>query len=49
MIERRYIFFPERPFLETPEQWGLQYEEARFPASLEDVFMELVGDGEATG
>ena len=33
MIERRYIFFPERPLLETPEQWGLQYEEVRFPAS----------------
>ena len=33
MIEKHFIFFPERELLETPAQWGLSFEEAYFPAS----------------
>ena len=33
MIERRFIFFPDRELLATPAQWGLGFEEVHFPAS----------------
>ena len=33
MIERRFIFFPERVLQGTPAHWGLGFEEVYFPAS----------------
>ena len=33
MIDKRFIFFPERQLLETPARWGLSFEEVHFTAS----------------
>ena len=33
MVENRFIFFPDRQLLETPDDWGLSFEEVQFEAS----------------
>ena len=33
MIENRFIFFPEKQLLETPDDWGLGFEDVQFEAS----------------
>ena len=33
LIERRYIYFPEKELVGTPAEWGLPFEEVHFPAS----------------
>ena len=33
MIDRQFIFFPEKELAETPAQWGLSFEDVRFTAS----------------
>lgn len=33
MIEKRFIFFPDKELKETPAHWGLTFEEVRFQAS----------------
>ena len=33
MIDRRFIFFPDKELKETPAHWGLTFEEVRFQAS----------------
>ena len=50
MIDRRFIFFPERELLETPTQWGLSFDDIHFSASdgvrLHGWFVP--GEGEVT-
>ena len=33
LIENRFIFFPEKQLLETPDDWGLGFEDVQFEAS----------------
>ena len=33
MIDRQFIFFPEKELPETPAQWGLSFEDVHFTAS----------------
>ena len=50
MIEKRYIFFPEREHVGTPAEWGLSFEEVYFNASdgVELHGWFVPGDGEVT-
>ena len=33
MLEKRFVFFPERELVGSPGHWGIQFEEVRFQAS----------------
>ena len=33
LIDKRFIFFPERELQSDPSRWGLEYEEVHFPAA----------------
>lgn len=50
MIESRYFFFPQRELLSTPAEYGMEYEEVRFPAT-DGVRLHgwyIPGEGEIT-
>ncbi len=50
LLEKRYIYFPKREHVGSPDRWGLAFEEVRFPAAdgvrLHGWFVP--GSGEAT-